>query len=61
MTDAMKKTLYQASGNIGAAGSRYTFEAQKNGWVKCVGTRQNSTTLRYKITPEGVAELERSQ
>ena len=57
MTDQMKQTLICATSNIGAAGSKYTFEAQKLGWVKFHTTPQNSTTARYKITPEGKKAL----
>lgn len=60
MTDAMKKTLIRAAGQMGAAGSSYTFEAQKSGWVKYSHTNQNSTTPRYTITEAGRAALEQA-
>ena len=57
MTEAMKKTLYRATGKIGVAGSSLTLEAQRNGWLKYNGTPQNSTTQRYVITEAGRAAL----
>lgn len=58
MTEQMKRTLTIAAGKIGVAGSSLTFEAQKHGWLKCVGAPQNSTTFRYKLTEAGSAALE---
>jgi len=61
MTEQMEKMLIRAASIIGAAGSKYTFEAQKLGWVKFNGTPQNSTTSRYKITPAGEEALREFQ
>jgi hypothetical protein len=58
MTNQMKRTLTIAAGKIGVAGSGLTFEAQKRGWLKYVGTPQNSTTSRYKLTEAGRAALD---
>lgn len=59
MTDKMKTFLTRASSDIGVTASMINEcrEANKRGWVKCIGAPQNSTALRYKITPAGAAAI----
>lgn len=59
MTDKMKLLLTRASSQIGVADGDWKniLEAQRNGWIKSIGYRQNSTTQRFRITEEGQAAL----
>ncbi|QDF14272.1 hypothetical protein vBDshSR4C_024 [Dinoroseobacter phage vB_DshS-R4C] len=59
MKPSLAKHLTRCASPIGAAPGLISdhLEAHRAGWIICAGVPQNSTTLRYKLTPAGAAAL----